>query len=114
MSDQNPISYETAVRSFDHTPLADLKTYPALRKALNDISTEAHDVANLAEFLDAVRDMALTAPYADSCDCSTKDDPPAWPHKVDRDRDWLRCGYRCDRCSREWTCGYSVDLPRWL
>jgi hypothetical protein len=113
-------TYRTAVRSFDHQALATIAAYPALRQALSDFGNEAGHVS-LADFLDAVRDMALTAPYGDSCqhckDPSADDGTymqMAWPHAVDRKGDWLRCTYLCPRCSATWTCGYSVRSPEYF
>lgn len=109
------ITYESAVRSFDHTTLAGLEGYHGLREALNEIAKTAEGVT-LAELLEAVRDIALTTPYADSCECVTENVtyPPTWPHKVERNDDWLTCSYRCPHCGREWTCGYSVNVMHWL
>lgn len=118
------VTYATTVRSFDHTALARLETYPALREALNDFANQ-HE-GSLAEALEAVRDMVLTAPYADCCDrCRQHPDylgpngdvsylKTAWPHAVTRDGDWLYCSYICPRCSHEWTCGYSVHSVEFI
>ena len=118
------ITYGTAVRSFDHAALAGLASYPALREAINDFANEAD--APLAYVLDAIRDMVLTAPYADCCDrCRQHPDyvgpdgnadylKMAWPYVVERKGDWLRCTYRCPRCSYVWTCGYSVHSPEFM
>lgn len=115
------VTYNSAVRSFDHTAMASLDGYPALREAINDFANQAD--ASLAEVLEAVRDMVLTAPFADCCDrCRQHPDylgpngdvgylKMAWPHAVERDGDWLRCTYRCPRCAYVWTCGYSVHSP---
>src|SRR5260370_10176697 len=68
------------VRSFDHSDLAALPAYPALRQALGDIACQVPDTA-LAAFAVAVSDMAVTAPFADLCGtCSdecARDHPPA-------------------------------------
>lgn len=112
------ITYNNAVRSFDHSAIAGLDAYPALREALNAFANQCG--ASLAEALEAVRDMVLTAPYADCCDrCRQHPDylgpngdlgylKQAWPHAVVRDGGWLTCTYRCPRCAHTWTCGYSV------
>lgn len=117
------VTYQSAVRSFDHHDLAALATYPALRRALNDFANEA-DVG-LAVFLGAVQDMALTAPFADCCPrCRQAPeylDPAGdgsylqqtWPHAVERNGGWLKCSYRCSRCSITWRCGYSVRSAGW-
>lgn len=109
------ITYETAVRTFDHTAVASLGAYHRLREALNDIARDA-DGVSLGDLLEAVRDAALTTPYADSCECVSgfATYPPAWPHRVDRINDWLTCHYRCPWCHREWTCGYAVDAMAWF
>lgn len=109
------ITYGSTVRSFDHSAVAGLGAYHRLREALNDIARDTEDVS-LKEFLEAVRDAALTTPYADSCECVSgfATYPPSWPHKVDRADDWLTCHYRCSWCHREWTCGYSVDAMAWF
>lgn len=99
--------YPEHVKTFDHTALAALPAYPALRQALNDIAEQAD--MPLDEFLGAVRDMATTTPHADCCpDCRTV---AAWPHKVNNTDGWLQCHYRCPNCPRAWTCGYSVGFP---
>ena len=114
-TDATDITYESTVRSFDHGALADLEGYARLREAMDAVAKTAKGVT-LAEFLAAVQDMALTAPYADTCDCATADANygATWPHKVDRAGDWLTCAYRCGRCGREWTCGYTVRLMDWM
>jgi len=113
--DTTKATYDTAVRSFDHAALANLPAYHRLREALDAIAHEAKDVS-LSDFLEAVQDMALTTPYGDTCDCASADSSylPTWPHKVDRDGDWLNCAYRCGRCGCEWTCGYSVNVMHWM
>lgn len=112
---ETEITYESTVRSFDHGSLAGLAAYHRLREDLNEIAAVAECVT-LGELLEAVRDMALTTPYADSCECTIGDAtyPPTWPHKVDRKGSWLTCSYRCPRCRREWTCGYSVEARAWF
>ena len=116
------VTYDTAVRSFNHENFAKLAAYPALRDALNDLCNQSSEVT-LAELLEAVRDMTLTAPFADCCGVCRRHpeylkpggDPTylkmAWPHAVERKGRWLKCTYRCPRCSHIWTCGYSVDAP---
>lgn len=113
-------SYESEVRSFDHERLAHFEPYHRLRQALNDLSNEASEHVKLGEFLDAVRDMALTAPYADTCPACRGKEPGnylqmTWPHAVERDDGgWLDCTYRCPRCAHVWHCGYAVDVMRWI
>lgn len=119
------VTYDSAVRSFNHASIARLAAYPALREALNDLCNQSAEVT-LAELLDAVRDMTLTAPFADCCDVcrrhpaylSPDGDPNylkmAWPHAVTRKGDWLSCTYRCPRCSHTWTCGYSVHSTEYI
>jgi hypothetical protein len=108
------ITYATCVRSFDHTNLTRGAAYPELRRAISDLANQCGEGVSLADFLEAVRDMALTAPYADCCErCRrTPTGGIAWPHRVDRDpRGWLTCHYRCVRCNHTWTCGYAADFP---
>lgn len=100
-------TYRNALRSFDHAPLAEANTYHALRQALSDFSNESR--MPLGEFLTALRDMALTAPYADGCRAGCMH--MTWPHAVERKGDGLQCHYRCPKCSTEWTCGYRVTWP---
>src|SRR5260221_14094111 len=73
-------AYHRLVRSFDHSDLAALPAYPALRQALGDIACQVPDTA-LAAFAVAVSDMAVTPPFADLCGtCSdecARDHPPA-------------------------------------
>ena len=114
-------AYGQLVRSYDHARLARLPAYQALRQALSDISNEAAESGEpfpLADFLKAVRDMALTAPYGDMCPrCGHKGDSGeftiCWPYAATRDGACIRGGYRCAR-GHEWTCSYLVDLPAWL
>jgi hypothetical protein len=83
---RTPASTQTgSVRSFDHTGLSLLPAYHALRRALSDLLNEA-DAAGMdtgwPEFLDAIKDMAASAPYGDCCsECggSVLDDE-AWLH----------------------------------
>ena len=61
---------------------------------------------DLADLLDAARDMTATTPYADGCErCGDW----RWPHAVERDGGWLTCSYRC-ACGRIWTCGYAANI----
>jgi len=104
-------AYHRLVRSFDHSDLAALPGYPALRQALGDIASQVPDTA-LAAFAAAVRDMAVTAPFADLCgtcsDHCARDHPPVsedepcrcgqfcyWPHAAARTDDWITGSYRC-------------------
>lgn len=114
-------AYSKAVRSFDHAHLAEHPAYAAVRRALSDLANQAG--GPLERFLDDVRDMAATAPYADNCEkCEYGPDEPsdafrltAWPHAIDRDDGWLTCAYRCAKCGHRWTCGYAVGAAenRW-
>jgi hypothetical protein len=126
-------SYLTAVRSFDHTPLAQHPAYSRLRRALNDLANESSEdkAMGLDAFLEAVRDMALTTPYGDMCqECSKQcwrehhrpleelcpagcDTAAYWPHEVERDRDWVHGTYQCTN-GHAWTCGYAVDVMKYL
>lgn len=109
------ITYDNAVRTFDHGRLAVIPAYHELREALNELclAPEAESTT-LGDLLAAVRDMALTAPFADSCPrCRGEAEDgtylqAAWPHAVTRKNDWLTCTYCCPRCQAAWTCGYSV------
>jgi hypothetical protein len=122
-------TYITGVRSFDHGQLARYPAYSKVREALSDLANQAgHDedcTMTLAGFLEAVRDMALTAPYGDTCEACQRaclrqhprqpgEDKPCdcaygayYPHQVQREDEWLTCYYSC-RAGHEWTCGYSV------
>lgn len=106
-------TYSKEVHSFDHRSLAQLHAYQALRQALSDIANEAQGVT-LTDFLAAVRDMAVTAPFGDTCPNCKDAYHMNWSHRVDRDGDWLKCTYRCHICKHVWTCGYSVDMPGML
>jgi hypothetical protein len=97
MTSTDEITYATEVRSFDHSQLATLPANQA-------------DMTTLGEFLDAVRDMALTAPCADNCDAGHC----TWPYAVQREGGWLHGRYWCPTCRRKWRCGYAVDLPHYL
>lgn len=125
MTDQPEASYSNDVRTFNHSTIAALAAYPALREAINDLANQGEEIT-LAELLDAMRDMTLTAPFADCCDvCRRHPDylgsngsldylKLAWPHAVTRKGDWLTCLYRCPRCSHTWTCGYSVHSAEYI
>lgn len=110
-------AYGRLVRSYDHTPLTRLPAYQALRQALSDMGNQATEAAEeflLAGFLEAVRDMALTAPYADCCpSCGSRVTEMTWPHAAVRDGSLIRGTYRC-RQGHQWTCNYGVDLPAYL
>ena len=126
-------SYLTEVRSFDHTPLAEYTAYVRLRQALSDLANEVREDSRLklSYWLEAVRDMAVTSPYGDMCSqctkrCAREHERPAsglcpcgaysatyWPHAVERDGNWMRGTYRCPN-GHEWTCGYAVDVMRYL
>jgi hypothetical protein len=116
--------YHRLVRSFDHSDLAALPGYPALRQALGDIASQMA-VTALAAFAAALRDMAITAPFADlcgtCCDQCARDHPPGsdgrpcrcgdscyWPHAAARADDWITGSYRC-RQGHTWTCGYPIS-----
>lgn len=118
-------AYHRLVRSFDHSDLAALPAYPALRQALGDIACHVADTA-LAAFAAAVRNMAVTAPFADVCgtcrdDCA-RGHPPGpdgepcrcgescyWPYAVARKAYWITGSYRC-RQGHTWTCAYSIGI----
>lgn len=121
-----PMTYDMAVRSFDHAPLAALPAYARLRQALSDIANEAAEQGGmkLSEFLDAVRDMAATAPYGDMCmQCGKACECPPdallldtclahrtwWPHAAERDGGWITGTYRCSG-GHTWPCGYAINI----
>lgn len=105
-------TYDTEVRSFSHAHLAAVPAYARLRQALSDFANEAPRTA-LGAFLDALRDMAATAPFGDMCDTCGRDHPQEydmyWPHAAERDGGWITGTYRCRR-GHTWTCGYSIDI----
>src|SRR5262249_62227289 len=81
-------AYHRLVRSFDHSDLAALPAYPALRQALGDIACQVADTA-LAAFVAAVRDMTVTAPFADLCGaCSDESAPDHRPGPHDGAGRW--------------------------
>lgn len=120
------ITYNQAVRSYDHGRVAGLPAYAALRQALSDLGNQLPDAGgmSLAEWLDAVRDMAATAPYGDVCDqcargCLHEPEdafgPPCaachrpwWPYATDREGGGFLGAYRCDR-GHKWTCWYAIS-----
>lgn len=104
-----PMTYRDAVHNFDHANLAAAPAYAPLRQALSDLANQAPPMG-IAAFLDAARDMAATAPYADTCDPCRKyheDCRLWWPHAAAVEAGWLTGTYRCERGHR-WTCGYAV------
>jgi hypothetical protein len=122
-------TYRTAVRSFDHTQLARYPSYPQLRRALSDLANESGrdercPVKTLDGFLEAVRDMTLTAPYGDNCrqcmDACTEHPrrpdggpclcgyQPNFAHRMEREGDSLHGEYRCP-AGHKWTCSWHVD-----
>lgn len=128
------VDYPQVMRSFDHSSLASSPSYRALRLALDCVARESGESApemTLAGFLDAVRDMAITAVYADMCDQCTRachraghehpdDEWPracnayksTWPHAAERKRDRMLCRYKCES-GHEYTVNWAVDLRNW-
>jgi hypothetical protein len=104
-------TYEQAAGTFDHSPIAALPAYAAVRKALNDLAGQGGDChIKLAALLDAARDMVITTPYADVCDrCHEM----RWPHAAERDGGWLACSYRCP-CGNTWTCNYAANITAFI
>lgn len=109
--------YYEAVRSFDHARLAPLPTYQVLRQALSDFGNEVEGIS-LEEFLRAVGEMALTAPFGDCCDTCRRDPNSdtyalvtAWPHAGEVKDGWMRGAYRCHQCGNRWGCGYATGMP---
>ena len=105
------------VRDFNHAELARLPAYQALRQALSDISTQAAASAHpvtVAGFLEAVQDMALTAPYGDCCPrCGSEVGGLSWPHAGSRKGGYLTGEYQCAR-GHVWPCTYLADLPAYM
>jgi len=118
-------AHHRLVRNFDHSDLAALPGYPALRQALGEIACHVADSA-LAGFAAAVRDMVVTAPFADLCgtcnDQCARDHAPGpdtgpcrcgdscyWPYAAARTDDWITGSYRC-RQGHTWTCGYPISI----
>lgn len=101
-------TYLAEVRSFDHAALASHPAYLQLRQALSDLANEAHGELKLTDWLNAVRDMALTTPYSDGC-TECPDPGMYWPHAVERKGNWISGSYRCSR-GHTWTCSYAVDF----
>lgn len=113
---RDPSTYQTLVATHDHHNLAMLPAYAALRQAMSDLANQ-HDDGLLADFVRAVLDMASTTPYADACSGhreGTGCRELAWPYAVGRNGDWLTCSYRCPACRNTWTCGYAVDVVRFI
>jgi hypothetical protein len=116
------ITYETGVRSFDHSHIARYPSYPRLREVLSDLANEiaqARDAGEdegmkISEWLEVLRDAAMTAPYADMCEqCSDEGrSVTSWPYRAEVRDGWLHGYYRCPD-GHHWTCGYSVSAP-WL
>jgi hypothetical protein len=103
--------YGNLVRSFDHHRFASLPAYQALRQALSDIGNQSAEAGGrpLAEFLEALRDMALTAVYGDCCPQCGVSAGMAWPHAALRDGQFIRGHYRCP-AGHTWMCSYHVDI----
>jgi len=107
------------VREFSHPHIAALPAYPGFRQALSDLGDQADEHAvpgGWPGWLGAIRDMALTAPFADMCpQCSLLGDEDraivrCWPHGAERrDRDHVRGMYRCGH-GHEWTCYWRVSI----
>jgi hypothetical protein len=109
------------VREFSHPHIAALPSYATLRQALSDVGNEVDEqqLGDWPEWLGAIRDMTLTAPFGDSCErcetaCSEDHDQDctcgftalSWPHAVERDDGWMTAHYRCAHDHR-WTCGWA-------
>lgn len=95
------------VRSFDHSQLAALPAYQALRQALSDLANQAG--LDLGDLLAAVRDMTVTAPYGDCCTSCGRGNI-SWPHSGVRHDGWLTGYYRCP-AGHQWKCGYAIAVP---
>lgn len=123
-------AYREAVRSFDHVGIVAFPTYGRLRQALSDLGNEITENGGmeLAAWLAAVRDMAVTAPYGDMCTpCADacrreghdhgEDEFPRpcgayrlwWPHADERTDEHIRGTYRCGQ-GHEWTCSYLISM----
>jgi len=107
------------IKSFDHSDLLDRPHLRAFREALNNFANDGHP--DFVGFLDQVRDLVLSAPFADYCDCGHGRIPHGngpeadrsicweWPIKIESNRGWLTCSYVCGCCGNAWTCGYSAE-----
>lgn len=122
-------TYDTIARTYDHEQIAVLPAYPMLRQALSDIGNQAAETGRikLDEFLDALRDMAATAPFGDTCNCCLNEccrnhhhseaDPAdsctadriSWPYAAKRKGEYVTGTYRCER-GHVWTCTYAISI----
>jgi hypothetical protein len=127
-------TYDTTIRSYDHDRIAALPAYAALRQALSDIGNEAAESGGivLGEFLDALCDMAVTAPFGDICNRCCHEcwrdhghgereipgtwlpsicgaDRIWWPHAAVRKGEYVTGTYRCER-GHIWTCSYAISI----
>lgn len=109
------------LESFDHTAWAQLPSYylvhVAMQRLVVELVQQMDIAAGVEDLADVVREMSLVWQFPDVChDHCEKDWNPAvdepppmpYPHRIERNGDWLTCHYRCPRCTRTWTCGYSV------
>ena len=97
-------TYASAVHTFNHAHLAAQPAYTRLRQALSDLANETPP-SELAEFLAAVRDMAATAPYGDTCPHCVNG--PWWPHAVKREGSHITGTYQCER-GHTWPCTWAI------
>ena len=110
-----PISVAvSAIGEFDHSRLAENDRYLWLRRSLNEFANLGH--ASMSAYLNLVRQMAITSPYADKCTfCRDHGQSISsnlhWPIatvEARHDRAGGRSGsinfeYRCERCGDTWT-----------
>jgi hypothetical protein len=101
-------------RNFDHSALAKLPEYHALRQAvdalgrrLDELQHEDVHLIDREAFIEVAGDMARTS-YA--ADCCTSCGDLCWPFAAKIENDWMKGAYFCPVCNRSWTCGYTVNL----
>jgi hypothetical protein len=123
------LGHGDAVRDFSHARLAALPSYGRIRQALSDLDNEIPDAGGmgLAEWLAAVRDMAVTAPFGDMCNeccrvCARTHQHDAdefprpcgayrmwWPSAAERRDKYMRGRYQCDH-GHVWGCSWLVSM----
>jgi hypothetical protein len=98
------------IKSFDHSPLAALPEYHAVRQAVDALGRCLDDDDrgfSREDFIEAVCDVAATSYAGDICAPCWE---MAWPHSGEVKGRQLWGRYRCSKCGRYWSRGYTTDL----
>lgn len=122
----------TGVESYDHRWVKTWPEYHALRVAMDamvhrvnraiDNGESPNKYGGQKEWLRQVGQMAASLSYSDSAGHPHPEGKcekvigahGIWPYRTEVDGDQLRGWYRCPGCGAEWTCGYAVNIARFM